>query len=116
MVTALALRPGDTVLELAAGAGDTGFAAAAIVGETGRLISTDFSPAMVDVARRRGTALGVKKLEYTVINAEHLELGADSVDGVLCRFAYMLMADPAAVLSEARRVLRSRRVGDAPHR
>ncbi len=43
------LRPrlGDTVLELAAGVGDTGFEAAAIVGERGRLISTDFSPAML---------------------------------------------------------------------
>jgi hypothetical protein len=48
MIRELAPQPGDTVLELAAGAGDTGFEAAAIVGERrGRLISTDFSPAMV---------------------------------------------------------------------
>ena len=58
MIKELAPRPGDTVLELAAGAGDTGFEAAAIVGERGRLISTDFSPAMVHVARRRGPSSG----------------------------------------------------------
>jgi ubiquinone/menaquinone biosynthesis C-methylase UbiE len=106
MVTELALRPGDTVLELAAGAGDTGFEAAAIVGERGHLISTDFSPEMVEVARRRGATLGLRNVDYRLIDAEHIELEADSVDGVLCRFGYMLMADPAAALSETRRVLR----------
>jgi ubiquinone/menaquinone biosynthesis C-methylase UbiE len=106
MIEKLAPRPGDTVLELAAGAGDTGFEAAAIVGERGRLISTDFSPAMVDVARRRGAELGVGNVRYRVMDAERIVLDADSVDGVLCRFGYMLMTDPAAAFAETRRVLR----------
>jgi ubiquinone/menaquinone biosynthesis C-methylase UbiE len=106
MIEELAPRPGDTVLELAAGAGDTGFEAAAIVGERGRLISTDFSPAMVQVARRRGAELGIGNVHYRVMDAERVELDADSVDGVLCRFGYTLMTDPAAALAETRRVLR----------
>lgn len=106
MLRELRPRPGDTVLELAAGTGDTGFEAARIVGERGRLISTDFSPAMLDAARRRGAELGVTKVEYRVMDAERIELEADSVDGVLCRLGYMLMADPAAALAETRRVLR----------
>jgi ubiquinone/menaquinone biosynthesis C-methylase UbiE len=106
MIKELAPRPGDTVLELAAGAGDTGFEAAAIVGERGRLISTDFSPAMVQVARRRGAELGIGNVHYRVMDAERVELDADSVDGVLCRFGYMLMTEPAAALAETRRVLR----------
>ena len=40
------------------------------------------------------------------MDAERIELEADSVDGVLCRFGYMLMPDPAAALAETRRVLR----------
>lgn len=48
----------ETVLELAAGAGDTGFEAAAILGDEGRLVCTDFSPRMLDAARRRGAELG----------------------------------------------------------
>ncbi len=99
-------RPGETILELSAGVGDTGFAAAAIVGERGRLISSDFSPAMVEVARRRSAQLGVRNVEHRVIDAERIELDADSVDGVLCQSGYMLMADPAAALAETRRVLR----------
>jgi ubiquinone/menaquinone biosynthesis C-methylase UbiE len=106
MIQQLAPRPGDTMLELAAGAGDTGFEAAVMVGEGGRLISTDFSPEMVDVARRRGAALGLRNVEYRVMDAERIGLDAASVDSVLCRFGYMLMADPAAALSETRRVLR----------
>ncbi|MEX2260687.1 MAG: methyltransferase domain-containing protein [Bryobacteraceae bacterium] len=94
------------MLELAAGAGDTGFEAAAMIGEHGRLISTDFSPEMVDVARRRGAALGLRNVDYRVMDAERIELDAASVDSVLCRFGYMLMADPAVALSETRRVLR----------
>jgi SAM-dependent methyltransferase len=106
MLRELRPREGDTVLELAAGVGDTGFDAAAIVGERGRLISTDFSPAMLDAARRRAAERGVENVEYRVTGAERIDLGDDSVDGVLCRFGYMLMADPAAALAETRRVLR----------
>jgi SAM-dependent methyltransferase len=106
LVRELAPAPGDTVLELASGPGDTGFAAAAIVGEHGRLISTDVSPGMVEVARRRGAALGLRNVEYRTMDAEHIALEDDSVDGVLCRFGYMLVADPAAALAETRRVLR----------
>jgi ubiquinone/menaquinone biosynthesis C-methylase UbiE len=106
MLRELSPRPGDTVLELAAGVGDTGFEAAATLGERGRLISTDFSPAMLAAARRRGSELGLTNVEYRLIDAERIELDRDSVDGVLCRFGYMLMADQAAALAETRRVLR----------
>ena len=106
MLRALGPREGDTVLELAAGVGDTGFEAAAIVGETGRLMTTDVSPAMLEAARRRGAELGVANAGYRVMDAERIELDDNSVDGVLCRFGYMLMADPATALAETRRVLR----------
>lgn len=99
-------QEGDTVLELAAGVGDTGFEAARIVGERGRVITSDFSPAMLDAARRRGSELGLTNVEYRPIDAERIDLDDDSVDGVLCRFGYMLLADPEAGFAETRRVLR----------
>jgi SAM-dependent methyltransferase len=106
MVERLDPQPGQTILELAAGPGDTGFLAAARLGEGGRLISTDFSPAMVEVARHRGAELGLINVEYRVLDAERMDLDDASADGVLCRFGYMLMADPATALRETRRVLR----------
>ena len=106
LIGKLAPKSGDTVLELAAGPGDTGFAAAALVGASGRLISTDLSPGMVEVARRRAAELGLRNVEHRVVDAERIELEDDSVDGVICRWGYMLMADAAAALAETRRVLR----------
>jgi SAM-dependent methyltransferase len=105
LVDALDPQPGETVLELAAGVGDTGFAAARRLGTEGTLISTDFSDAMVDAARRRAQELGVSNAEFRTLDAERMDLDDGSVDGVLCRWGYMLMADPGAALAETRRVL-----------
>jgi SAM-dependent methyltransferase len=106
LIRELGPKPGETVLELGAGTGETGFQAAAILGDDGRLLSTDFSPEMVEVARRRGTELGIGNVGYRVLDAERIELDSGSVDGVLCQSTYMLVADPAAALAETRRVLR----------
>jgi ubiquinone/menaquinone biosynthesis C-methylase UbiE len=106
MVRELASERGDTVLELAAGVGDTGFDAVALVGESGRLISSDFSPAMLDAARRRGRERRIDNVNYRLIDAERIALEDESVDGIICRYAYMLVPDPADALAEARRVLR----------
>ena len=107
LVRELAPKPGDTVLELAAGQGDVGFEIAAVLGKGGRLISSDFSPAMAEIARRRSAELGLTNVEHRILDAEQTELADDSVDGVLCRWGYMLMPDPAAAIAETRRVLRS---------
>jgi ubiquinone/menaquinone biosynthesis C-methylase UbiE len=105
MVTALAPRPGETILELASGAGVGGFAVASVMGGGGRLVMTDFAEHMVDAMRRRGAELGFQNIEYRVMDAERMDLEDGSVDGVLCRWGYMLMADPEAALRETRRVL-----------
>jgi ubiquinone/menaquinone biosynthesis C-methylase UbiE len=106
MVRRLDPKPGDTVLELAAGLADTGLMAARLVGESGRIIVTDFTPEMVAAARRRAEELDVRNAEFRVLDAERMDLETDSVDGVLCRWAYMLMIDPHAAFAQTRRVLR----------
>jgi SAM-dependent methyltransferase len=106
LVRELAPEPGAVVLELAAGQGDVGFAVAPRLGESGRLISSDFSAAMLEIARRRAAELGLTNVEFRELDAEDLELEPESVDGVLCRWGYMLMPNPAAALAETRRVLR----------
>ncbi len=107
LVNRLAPRPGDTVLDIAAGTGDLGFKVAERVGPDGRVISTDFAEEMVGVARRNGEARGLTGVEHRVLDAENMELDDDTVDGAVCRWGYMLMANPAAALSETRRVLRA---------
>jgi ubiquinone/menaquinone biosynthesis C-methylase UbiE len=99
-------RPGQTYLDVAGGTGDLSFLVAERVGDEGRVIYTDFAPEMVDVARRQGEQRGVGNVEYRVMDAERMDLDDGSIDGVICRYGYMLMADPAAALAETRRVLR----------
>ena len=106
LVERLDPQSGQTILELAAGTGDTGFAAAERLGDSGRLVSTDFAAPMVEAARSGGSALGLENVEYRVLDAERMDLDEDGVDGVLCRWGFMLMADPAAAFAETRRVLR----------
>lgn len=99
-------QPGDSILDVAAGTGDLGFAAAQRVGGEGKVLCTDFSPEMVEAARRNGERAGLSNVEFRVLDAERMDLDDDSFDGVLCRWGYMLMADPATALAETRRVLR----------
>jgi SAM-dependent methyltransferase len=106
LVERLDPRPGQTVLDLAAGTGETGFLAAERLGQEGRLISSDFSREMVLAAERVAQELGVANADFRVIDAERIELDDQSVDGVLCRFSYMLVAEPLRALRETRRVLR----------
>src|SRR5213080_4193088 len=99
-------RPGETILELAAGPGETGFLAAERVGADGRLISTDLSAGMIDAARRGADARGLRNVEFRVMDAQQNDLPDESVDGVLSRFGVMLMPEPGTALREAKRVLR----------
>jgi SAM-dependent methyltransferase len=106
MLDAAAPQPGQRVLELAAGLGETGLLAAELVAPVGGAIISDQAEAMLTGARERAAQLGLSNVEFQVINAEWIDMPVASVDVVLCRWGYMLMADPAAALAETRRVLR----------
>jgi SAM-dependent methyltransferase len=99
-------QSGDTVLELAAGPGDTGFLAAQRIGPSGRLLSTDVAPQMLVAAEARASELGLTNVDFRVMDAQSVDLPEASVDGVVCRWGYMLVDDPALALAETRRVLR----------
>jgi SAM-dependent methyltransferase len=85
MIEAIDPQPGHTLLELAAGTGDTGLLAAELIEPGGTLICSDFEQIDADTS---------------------IDLETASVDGVLCRWGYMLLADPERALRETRRVLR----------
>jgi ubiquinone/menaquinone biosynthesis C-methylase UbiE len=106
LVDALDPKPGQTILELAAGLGETGYLAAARIGPEGKLICTDFAPNMVEAARADAQRLGLDNVGHRQLDAEDMDLPDDSVDGVICRWGYMLLADPARSFGETRRVLR----------
>jgi SAM-dependent methyltransferase len=106
LLEAARLQPGHTVLELAAGPGDLGLMAAELVAPGGRAIVTDNAEGMLEAARARATELGATNVEIRAMEAEWIDLPAAGLDAVLCRWGYMLLADPEAALRETRRVLR----------
>jgi SAM-dependent methyltransferase len=106
MLDALALQPGQRVLELAAGPGDTGFMAAELVRPGGTLVSSDAAEGMLDVARGRAAKLGIDNVEFKRLELEWIDLPTASVDAALCRWGLMLIVDPGAAVQEVRRVLR----------
>ena len=106
LIDAIAVQPGQRVLELAAGLGETGMLAAELLTAGGVAIISDQAEGMLAGARERAAAIGLDNVEFAVLNAEWIDLPVASVDAVVCRWGYMLMADPAAALAETRRVLR----------
>ena len=106
LIDAVMPQPGERVLELAAGLGETGMLAAELVAPLGGVVISDQAEAMLEGARSRAIALGLSNVEFQTLNAEWIDLPVASVDVVLCRWGYMLMADPAVAFAETRRVLR----------
>jgi SAM-dependent methyltransferase len=105
ILEALALRPGERVLELAGGPGTLSLMAARAVGPDGHVTYSDFAEPMVAAARERLSAEGASGVECRVMDAEAIDLPSGSVDAVACRMGYMLMGDPEAALRETGRVL-----------
>jgi SAM-dependent methyltransferase len=106
LVDAIEPQPGHRVLEIAAGPGDTGLLVAELIAPGGTLVSTDAAEAMVELARARAAELGIDNVEFRTMDAEWLDLPTASMDAVIARWGYMLLADPATALRETRRVLR----------
>jgi len=106
LLDAAHLQPGHTVLELAAGPADTGLLAAELVAPGGKAIITDNAEAMIEAAKARAEEVGATNVEIRPMEAEWIDLPTASVDAVLCRWGYMLLADPETALRETRRVLR----------
>ena len=107
LVALLDPRPGETILELAAGPGDTGLLAARALAPGGRLVSTDFAPEMVETARRRAAELRLEELvSFAVEDMQSLSFADASFDGAVCRWGLMLVPDMRTGAREIARVLR----------
>jgi SAM-dependent methyltransferase len=99
-------QPGEWVLDIAAGTGETGLLVAEMVRPGGRVLITDFSEEMVAAAKERARQLGADNVEVRVLDAESMAIDAAQIDLALCRWGYMLMADPETALRETRRILK----------
>lgn len=108
LVEAIAPQPGQRVLELAAGPGDVGLLVAELLRPGGEAVLTDGAEAMVAAIEDRAAARGLQDVvRARTMEAEWIDAPTASFDAVVCRWGYMLLADPDAALGETRRVLRA---------
>ena len=101
----MAVRPGDTVLDVGCGAGDEVITLGRMVGETGRAVGLDMSETMVVEGRRRAAEAGVRA-EFRVGDAQALPFEDRSFDAVRIERTLQHLADPSRALAELRRVCR----------
>jgi SAM-dependent methyltransferase len=106
MFDAVALERGERVLELGCGPGGVGIAAARVVGADGSVVLSDFALEMTAIAAQRAAAAGLTNVTTREVDLERIDYPEASFDVVLCREGLMLVADPAAAVREAHRVLR----------
>lgn len=93
---------GIAVLEIGIG---TGVLLAELAARASKLIGVDHSPAMLEEARKRLADCGNGSVELRLGEMTHLPLPDASVGCVVANMVLHHAADPAAVLSEVRRVL-----------
>ena len=92
-------RPGDRVLDVAAGTCDLAALLAPRVGETGWVLACDVNPGMLQRGRDRMLRRGlVDRLRYVVGDAENLPCQAGAFSLVTIAFGLRNVADRAAAL------------------
>jgi demethylmenaquinone methyltransferase/2-methoxy-6-polyprenyl-1,4-benzoquinol methylase len=106
-LSALALAPGERVLEVGFGTGHGLISMAEAVGASGSVCGIDISGGMVSVARRRLVLQGQQRVSLLQADARSLCFRSDTFDAVFLSFTLELFG-PAIpfVLRDARRVLR----------
>jgi ubiquinone/menaquinone biosynthesis C-methylase UbiE len=100
------LRPGDRVLDVAAGAGEPGLSAADLIGPAGSILATDFAANILAYAERAARVRGVRNFATQAMDAEHLDLADASFDAAFSRLGIIYCPDRARALAELRRVLK----------
>jgi demethylmenaquinone methyltransferase/2-methoxy-6-polyprenyl-1,4-benzoquinol methylase len=96
-----ALRLGQTALDLCTGTGKLAHELLPLVGPSGRVIGIDFSPGMLELARKREP-----QVEFRLGDVTRLSEGDTSVDAITIGFGLRNLVDREAAQREMFRVLR----------
>jgi ubiquinone/menaquinone biosynthesis C-methylase UbiE len=100
------IKAGDTVLDLGSGAGNDCFVARHETGETGKVIGVDFTPAMIEKARKNAANLGYTNVEFIEGDIEELPVANDTVDVVVSNCVLNLVPDKEKAFAEMFRVIK----------
>ena len=102
-----AVRPGQSVLDLAGGSGDLALAFARRVGPAGHVILADINAAMLEKGRARLIDAGIAgNFSVLEVDAERLPFADSSFDCVAIAFGLRNVTDKGNALRSMRRVLK----------
>lgn len=102
-----AVRPGQTVLDIAGGTGDLAAKFSRLVGSEGRVILSDINDSMLRVGRDRLIDSGaVGNLHTMQCDAQYLPFSDESIDCITIAFGLRNVTDKDRALSEMERVLK----------
>jgi len=102
---ALDVRPADHVLDIGCGAGLTSRETASAAVE-GSVLGVDVSAEMLEIARRRSTAAGLRNITFELGDAQVHGFPAAHFDLCISRFGTMFFADPVAAFANIGRAMR----------
>ena len=103
-LTALAPRPGESVLDIGCGGGETTLDLARAVAPDGAVVGIDLSAAVLAFARR--TAEGWERVRFVQADAQLFPFEPAAFDAAFSRFGVMFFTDPIAAFTNIRRSLR----------
>lgn len=106
MIEMAGIAPGMRVLDVAAGAGDQTLDVARRVGPQGRVLATDLSPAILELAQDNARRAGLTNVETLVADGESLPVPPGSFDAAVSRLGLMFFPDALQGLREMHRALR----------
>jgi ubiquinone/menaquinone biosynthesis C-methylase UbiE len=106
LIDFVGMTAGESVLDVATGPGTVARVAATRVGTAGRVIGSDISEPMLEIARQKPPQPGAAPVAFVRAPADALEFAEASFDVVLCQQGLQFFPDRIAALREMRRVLR----------
>jgi len=100
------IKKGDTVIDLGSGGGNDAFIARHETGKTGKVIGIDFTPAMIERARKNNEARGFNNVEFRQGDIEDMPVASNKADVIVSNCVLNLVPDKHKVFSEIFRVLK----------
>lgn len=95
----------DVVLDIAAGTGEPGLTIATML-KGGKVIITDLSEDMLEIARENAMNRGIKNIETRACDVCELPFADNTFDAISCRFGFMFFPDMLLAAKEMVRVLK----------